>query len=174
MIKLAIEEWGLYNAGYLACKWWTAEDDINDIREFYINARRSHDIQPYDDIELFNADYEAEYHGINFNELLSEDISFEDCIELHNKLDDLADYEIKKISFLTDCQGYSLEDAIDQIEDCTIYEDTSFTDLAYDMVEEGLFGDIPAHLANYIDYDAIARDLQYDYTEHNGDIFRCD
>jgi len=28
-----------------------------------------------------------------------------------------------------------------------------------------LFGDIPEHLANYIDLDAIARDLAFDYSE---------
>ncbi|MCJ7765516.1 MAG: antirestriction protein ArdA, partial [Thiovulaceae bacterium] len=46
---------------------------------------------------------------------------------------------------------------------------TSFRDvyemLAYDMVDEGLFGEIPNHLQNYIDYSAIGRDLSMDYTE---------
>ncbi|MDW3181639.1 antirestriction protein ArdA [Roseobacter sp.] len=46
-----------------------------------------------------------------------------------------------------------------------IYHARSMTDLAEDFVAEGLFGDIPDHLANYIDYDTIARDLAVDYTE---------
>ena len=33
------------------------------------------------------------------------------------------------------------------------------------FVDDGLFGDIPEHLATYIDYDAIARDLAMDYAE---------
>ena len=37
--------------------------------------------------------------------------------------------------------------------------------LAEQFVDEGMFGDIPDHLANYIDMDAIARDLDMDYTE---------
>lgn len=47
--------------------------------------------------------------------------------------------------------------------------DTSFTDvyelLAYDFVADGVFGVIPSHLENYIDYSAIGRDLSADYTE---------
>jgi len=33
------------------------------------------------------------------------------------------------------------------------------------FVDEGLFGEIPAAIANYLDYDAIARDLGMDYSE---------
>jgi hypothetical protein len=55
-----------------------------------------------------------------------------------------------------------------------IANDTSFTDvyelLAYDMVQEGLFGAIPSHIENYIDYLAIGRDLSYDYVEFEDGI----
>ena len=39
------------------------------------------------------------------------------------------------------------------------------TELAEQFVDEGLFGEIPGHLAPYIDMDAIARDLAVDYSE---------
>ncbi|MDQ0421950.1 antirestriction protein [Peteryoungia aggregata LMG 23059] len=49
--------------------------------------------------------------------------------------------------------------------------------LAERFVDDGLFGEIPDHLAHYIDYDAIARDLSMDYTETEiaGErlIYRC-
>ena len=58
-----------------------------------------------------------------------------------------------------------------------IYDCNSMRDLAIQFVEEGLFGDIPEHIANYIDYDAIARDLEMDYSEANINgqylIYRC-
>jgi antirestriction protein len=38
-------------------------------------------------------------------------------------------------------------------------------ELAEQFVDEGLFGDIPERLQSYLDYDAIARDLGFDYTE---------
>lgn len=45
-------------------------------------------------------------------------------------------------------------------------------EVAEELVDEGCFGDIPANIVNYIDYEAIARDLRYEgYTEvRNGVI----
>ena len=47
--------------------------------------------------------------------------------------------------------------------DVDLFECESLRDLAEQFVDDGLFGDIPPPLANYIDYDAIARDLGSDY-----------
>jgi Antirestriction protein (ArdA) len=59
-----------------------------------------------------------------------------------------------------------------------LYELNSLRDLAIQFVEDGLFGDIPEKIQNYLDYDAIARDLSMDYTEISIDgtnyIYRCD
>ena len=49
--------------------------------------------------------------------------------------------------------------------DVDIYRVDSMQELAERFVDEGLFGDIPEHLVNYIDMDAIAYDLAMDYTE---------
>jgi antirestriction protein len=49
--------------------------------------------------------------------------------------------------------------------DVDIYHVETMKELAVQFVDEGLFGDIPDHLAHYIDYEAIARDLAVDYTE---------
>ncbi|WP_416899500.1 MAG: antirestriction protein ArdA [Minwuia sp.] len=51
--------------------------------------------------------------------------------------------------------------------DIDLYEIDTMRELAEQFVEDGLFGDIPEHLANYIDLDAIARDLSVDYAETN-------
>jgi len=42
---------------------------------------------------------------------------------------------------------------------------SSMKELAEQFLEEGMFGYIPEHLSNYIDINAIARDLSYDYSE---------
>lgn len=49
--------------------------------------------------------------------------------------------------------------------DIDIYHVESMKELAEQFVDDGLFGDIPSHLSNYIDMDAIVRDLTFDYTE---------
>lgn len=62
--------------------------------------------------------------------------------------------------------------------DVDLYELGSLKDLAMQFVEEGLFGEIPANIQNYLDYDAIARDLGMDYSEitiaGTNYIYRCD
>lgn len=49
--------------------------------------------------------------------------------------------------------------------DIDLYEMDSMRELASQFLDDGLFGDIPPHLANYIDAEAIARDLAMDYAE---------
>ena len=75
--------------------------------------------------------------------------------------------------------GYKFDldkDTPDQF-DIDLYELDNLKDLAEQFVEEGLFGEIPANIQNYLDYDAIARDLGMDYSEVTIDdrnyIYRC-
>ncbi|MCV6575113.1 MAG: antirestriction protein ArdA [Cohaesibacter sp.] len=62
--------------------------------------------------------------------------------------------------------GYNHEEVADDPEDIDIiiYRLRSMRELAEEMVEEGIFGEIPAHLENYIDYERIARDLEMEYS----------
>src|ERR1039458_3402980 len=57
------------------------------------------------------------------------------------------------------------------------HELDSLRELAEQFVEEGLFGKIPERLQNYLDCDAMARDLGMDYSETTIDgkrlIYRC-
>ena len=75
--------------------------------------------------------------------------------------------------------GYSHDQAKDDPTDIEIdiYELDSLKELAEQFVDEGLFGDIPERLQFYLDFDLIARDLGFDYTETNiaGNnlIYRC-
>lgn len=58
-----------------------------------------------------------------------------------------------------------------------VYQLDSLKELAEQFVDEGLFGEIPTSIQNYLDYDAIARDLGMDYAETTvaGErlIYRC-
>lgn len=63
--------------------------------------------------------------------------------------------------------GYSFDLSSGDPDDLEvdIYELGSLKELAETFVDEGLFGKIPENLVNYLDYDAIARDLGMDYSE---------
>ena len=166
-MRVAVEEWELYNNGILLCKWFdTEEDTIEDIEEFVKEAKEANDLNG-DDCEMFVADYEDDT-GLYDGECLNW------AYELTELLEDLESYDLKKVEYMTSQVGYGLQEAIDKVDDCDMYEDMTMEQLADNFVDEGLFGEIPEAIQNYLDYEAIARDLSYDYTEYNGDIFRCD
>lgn len=101
---------------------------------------------------------------------------------LKDFFDALVDWDerqkIRYIIAVGEC-GYSHEQVANNPDDIDIdiYELNSLKELAYEFVEEGLFGDIPERLQGYLDYEAIARDLSMDYSEitFNGTnlIYRC-
>lgn len=76
------------------------------------------------------------------------------------------DWKTRYIIAVGEC-GYSHDQVADDPEaiDLTIYQVESLRDLAEQFVDEGLYGDIPERLRNYLDYDAIARDLGHNYSE---------
>ena len=61
--------------------------------------------------------------------------------------------------------GFDPDNVCTEEYDVEIYHMGSMKELAEQLVEEGLFGEISDHLERYIDMDAIVRDLSYDYTE---------
>lgn len=67
----------------------------------------------------------------------------------------------------------TLEELLEQAQDSYCGEFKSFTHLAEQQVDEGLFGPIPDCLVNYIDCEKIGRDLRLsgDIWENNGHFF---
>ena len=95
------------------------------------------------------------------------------------KVDDFDDHQKTALIIAVGECGYYFDirhDDPDQF-DVEIYSDMTMKELAEQFVDEGLFGEIPKALEFYIDYEAIARDLAYDYTETTiaGEryIYRC-
>ena len=73
-------------------------------------------------------------------------------------------------------EPFNEEVTSDMFQDIDIYYDMSFEDLAWEFIKNGLFGDIPEHLENYLDIQLMARDLSFDYNEisvgNNSIIYR--
>ncbi|MFT6658549.1 antirestriction protein ArdA [Maritalea sp.] len=88
------------------------------------------------------------------------------------------DQKTKFIIAVGEC-GYSIASLCEDPDsvEIDIYEVDSLKDLAYQFVEEGLFGDIPERIQFYLDYDAIAHDLGMDYSEvkvnNTNVVYRC-
>jgi len=84
---------------------------------------------------------------------------------LEAALDWSEDQKLHFIVAVGEC-GYSFDpEDVDPYDfDVDLYHVDSLRDLAEQFVDEGLCGDIPEHLAFYIDYEAIARDLAVDFS----------
>ncbi len=74
------------------------------------------------------------------------------------------DQKLRFIIAVGEC-GYSFDPASVEPDDFEVdlYEAGSLRELAEQFVDEALYGEIPAHLAHYIDYEAIARDLAVEF-----------
>ncbi|APG63125.1 antirestriction protein ArdA [Sphingorhabdus lutea] len=121
-------------------------------RDRYGNQVEEYEIQ-FIDGERIDA-HLAEAHGL-YQSNISEFIDFVDIASDEEK--------IRFIIAVREC-GYDASCNIGEI-DIDIYEMDTLKELAEQFVDEGLFGEIPTNLRNYLDYDAIAYDLGMDYSE---------
>ena len=85
--------------------------------------------------------------------------------DFFEKMDEWDDNEKLTVIIAAGECGYSIEQA--PAVEVDIYEVDTMRELAEQFIDEGLFGEIPEHLVNYIDLDAIARDLSLDYSMIN-------
>jgi antirestriction protein len=93
--------------------------------------------------------------------------------EFATALADMSKHDVARVGFLVSWGGQSYSDALDNYEDVTFYEGMRLVDVAVQLVQEGVFGDVPSsRIAHYIDYEAIARDLGHDgYHEETDGLF---
>jgi antirestriction protein len=87
--------------------------------------------------------------------------------EFFKAADDWGEHQKTRYIIAVGECGYSHDQLADDPDavDLTIYEMDSLKELAEQFLDEGFFGEIPTPLQNYIDLDAIARDLAIDYSE---------
>ena len=117
-----------------------------------------------EEIGIFDYEWKCKYNGVVIPLFeISEYENVWNLNELLTTIKELVDSEgeevLVKIYALCDI-GCTPEEALDKLEDTYFYPDETLRDLAYAFVEEGVYGDIPDSILNYIDYDAIARDLE--------------
>lgn len=169
-MELYITDLDAYNQGCLYGKWIVlpmSETELAEVIEDVLcgGASECEDTECHE--EVFISDYDSEIVIGEYDDIYR-------LNELAEAMEDFSDDDLLKLKFLA-YEGYNERDVIDnglETYEVDIYDystDTSFTDvyelLAIDMVNDGLFGDVPSNFENYIDYSAIGRDLSMDYTE---------
>lgn len=169
MLKIALTNLGKYNEGELIYKWL----DLPATQEEIDKALEAIGIDGEEYEEYFITDYETDIEGLKVGEYAN----LETLNELAERYENLNVYEQEAVAAVIEAEGYDLEEALDIVEDgrYCFYKGQDLEGVAYDLVEEGCFGDITDDLKKYIDYSAIARDLGFDgYSETKYGVIRID
>lgn len=147
-MQVYIANLGKYNEGELVGTWFTPPIDIEDMKE---------------KIGL-NGEYEE--YAIHDYELPFEIDEYTPITEINRLCVMVKELEGSPIYHeLSEIQSYwfdSLEELLEHQDDIMHYPDCeNMADVARYFVEEtGALGEVPAHLQNYIDYEAFGRDLE--------------
>jgi antirestriction protein len=156
MFKIYVTNLGKYNEGYLIGKWLTlpaTEEEVSDtLKQIGIN-------EYYE--EYFITDYESDI--MNFK--IDEYDNINDLNDIAEELESLSDYEQEVVEALLE-YGYTLEDAIDKIDDCIVYYNCDTMEEVAERIadENGLLDQIPENLQYYFDFSAYGRDLEIEGT----------
>lgn len=157
--RIALTSLSEYNGGNLKFEWIDLDcADMDEIKE--VKERLGGE-------EFFISDYEAPFKIEEYEDIPK-------LIETVEFFSNLDDYDLEKALFIMNDQGYSKEDVADvTLDDIEYYQNVTLKELAEQFVDEGLFGEVAESLSCYIDYEAIARDLQIDgYTETDNGVLR--
>lgn len=149
------------------------EDEFNEmLEEMEIDPDAEYD---FDSLMAGNSPSDT-YEVLDFS---SEILTQSDCenpysaSDLVERIEDLQDYEYDSMVALINSEGYSLEEAIDKVEDGDVdfYPRTTLTELAEQFADEGIFS--KETLLECIDYEKLGELLSEDgYTEVNGGVLR--
>ena len=132
-MRIYIANLGKYNEGELVGAWFTPPVDFEEVKE-RIGLNDEYEEYAIHDYELpFEID---EYTPI------------EEVNRLCGMVEDLPEYIQEELSELQSYFG--------SIEELCEHEDVA----RYYLEETGQLGELPAHLQNYIDYEAYGRDLE--------------
>lgn len=172
-MKIYVADLAEYNAGRLYGKWLNL-DDYSDSEELKTAVYSVPKINPYSSgkerneyaIHAYTLDYS---YDPNFGEYPDLEAVF--CYhELCNKHGEAFAVWFSCIKSSIHSDDYSEWE--NSFGDSFEGEFSSYNELAEHFVDEGLFGEIPDTIINYIDYEAIGRDLSFEYSIADGYCFR--
>lgn len=92
----------------------------------------------------------------------------EEAVDLLDKADEMDDYELKAALAVIEGDGLDPQEAIDLVRNGQVmfYDGVDLVEVARELVAEEALGSIDSNLRPYIDYEAVARDLEADGYVH--------
>jgi antirestriction protein len=149
MIRIALTNLRHYNEGKLTYEWVDLpQEDFSPIFD-----RIGHD-------EFFISDYECKIPNV----IIHEYDDLDQLNEIAETLEKLTYYGKMNLIAILESEDSRLDEALETLsnERFIFYPDVDLVQLAQQLVDEGIFGEVPTSLVNYIDYEQIAKDLECD------------
>ena len=165
MLNIFVNTWGNYNEnGADGGEWVTLPMDPDELAnklQAIADAMNDHDP------EFFINDYEWTV-DLELGDVHEMD-SITEWNERCEEAAALEEYEIEEIAAAIEAYGYTFQEAFERQQEgrFVFYAGQELSDVAYDLVQECYFTkETPEIFERYFDYEAFARDLQFDgYTE---------
>lgn len=175
-MKIALTNLGKYNEGILDFVWLDLPATDDEIAEAFDAIEVSHDDTHYysdgrghvvdedsaevcgEYEEFFITDYECDFMEIG------EYSNLEELNETAERIEALDTWEQDIVMALMSELSMDIDEALDRADEVQVFSGCSdMTDVAYEYVEEcGYLSNVPDSVANYFDYEAFGRDLEYD------------
>ena len=146
--RVYIANLGKYNEGELVGAWFTFPISEDEVAE---------------KIGLNEHYEEYAIHDYEFPVKISEFTSIGELNEMYSMIEEMEDYIIETLDELIFRYG-DLETVYEHHDDIIFWAHGDMEDIAEEMVEMGYYGQVPYRLQYYIDYSAIARDLEINGT----------
>ena len=172
MITIWLRELSTYNNGFCfdfeanLDNYSSSNDLLEDLFTYTEEQLNNYeekltDYSPFEEhmiVDYDIGDIDFSYRDFNFSEYESLD----KLIKINEQLNELNTNQLLSIKALLE-NDYTFESALEYIDDILIYEADTMVDFAYYVVEElEYLGSVPDIVLNYIDYEKVARDLEYD------------
>jgi hypothetical protein len=168
MLSIFTTDLAAYNKGFLYGDWFTlpvSDDELSKEIDKVLKGGEA----------ICAIEYGYELHEEYFiTDWEWEDVELFEISEYTNlfklnqqlqQLQDLQQHQLKSISFLlSEGIASDIDDAIEKSDDVIVYENTTMEQLAFDLMGElyGIDYKLPSIIANNIDYNGIARELEYE------------
>lgn len=177
MLNIYLTDLSAYNKGYLIGEWINLPN--GNLGQVLNKILKSGEALCFLECGYYELHEEYFITDFEWEEVAIFSIGeYENLEELNSKLELLQDLSIseqKAVKFLLE-QNFATDitDAISKVDDVLIHENSSLSDVAYDLINECYDIDkLPSIIANNIDYDSIARDLEIEgrFYEVDSDIY---
>ncbi len=179
MLNIYITDLAAYNKGFLYGEWIRlpmSDDNLSEAINKVLRGGEAICALEYgyeEHEEYFITDYEFEEVELFDVGEYSNPYTINKQLQL---IEEQGDNRLKELAFLL-TNGYAndVEDALEKLDNVILHENQSMRDIAYDLMDElyGVDYKLPAIIANNIDYDGIAYDLEIggNYTVIDNDVF---